>query len=349
MKKHIGSLLLWTFVFYYVFGPIQDWAATGDAEEVYVWLTNWKDFWLVSTSMLSFAAYSVGAYLSFYHTYPKRLYVQGILLLLLTIPTAIAFRFFIQEVLMPLLLGFGNYAPGYTMKYYFFDNLYYAFVFSAFGVIFFFLRYANYKEQQEKALAFENQQMQLSQLKSQLNPHFLFNALNNIYALVYEKSPHALAAVEKLSHLLRYSLYEKSDRVPLSKEWQFATDFMDMQRLRLAYEPVLDIDIPAPLPDVNLPPFTLIPFIENAFKHGDLQNPNAPLRIHMDCTDTHFQFSMSNQISQQQKDQTGGIGLENTRRRLDQYFDHQHELTITAQDHEFVVCLKIPLRLCSNA
>lgn len=346
MKKELSQVLFWTTVFYLVFGPIRNWGETGDVSRVYYWLFVKKDFLLVSTNLIAFMAYTVTAYLIFYYTYPLKKYALGLLFFLLSIPAVIAFRYILQEIVVKAIWGFGNYTEGYLLHDYFFDNLYYAFLFTSFGLIMYFIRYARYKEQQQRNFEIENQKTQLSLLRSQINPHFLFNALNNIYALVYEKSDSSLGALEKLSHLLRYSLYEKAELVSLQKEWHFIENFIELEQLRLPFQPLLLLGVPTVLPEIKILPFSLITFVENAFKHGDLKNVETPLRVDIKLDNSYFIFKIENSISEKEKDQTGGIGLENIKRRLSLFYQDQHTLEIKNSDGHFSVLFKIPLSLC---
>ena len=254
---------------------------------------------------------------------------------------AIAFRFVLQEKITLALFGISNYFD-YTLKYYFFDNLYYAIVYSAFGIIVYLVRYNNYREQQRQAAEIENQKTQLSLLRSQMKPHFIFNTLNNVYALAHEKSDKALVAIDKLSNLLRYSLYEKREVVPLAHEWSFMESYIEIQELRLAYQPAILYDVPQQPPDIQILPFSLIPFIENLFKHGELRYAHTPARIHLHTDDTYFHFCVSNNIRTQEKDEQGGIGLENTKQRLALYYGSRHQLSIQHHGHSYTVALQIP-------
>jgi LytS/YehU family sensor histidine kinase len=170
--------------------------------------------------------------------------------------------------------------------------------------------------------------------------------LNNIYALVYEKSESSLGALEKLSRLLRYSLYEKAELVSLDKEWHFIENYIELEQLRLSFKPAILIDLPEVIPSVNIPPFSLITFVENAFKHGDLQNSVRPLRIKMVLKKEGFTFKIENSIKQKEKDSTGGIGLANLQRRLAIFYQNQHELIIENNNNLFTVTFKIPLSRC---
>ncbi|MEL6656973.1 MAG: histidine kinase [Bacteroidota bacterium] len=247
---------------------------------------------------------------------------------------------------MRWLIGEGNYTDGYPLDLYFLDNLYYAFVFISFGVIMYFLRYSKFKEQQEQQLQIENQQIQLSLLRSQVNPHFLFNALNNIYALVNDENRKSLTALEKLSSMLRYSLYEQSEAVPLAQEWQRMEDYITLESMRLSYNPAILFDVPAEIPAVCVPPFMLIGLVENTFKHGLLNDPVQPVRIVLKQIDQRLQFKISNITAKREKDETGGIGLQNTRQRLALIYPGSHHFEVDESEHSFTVFLEIPAQSC---
>ncbi len=346
MKKNIGSLLLYSFLFYEVFGPLRRCLEGNDTSAFFRWTESTLNFLLISSGILAFMLYSVGAYLVLYYYYTKTSKQVALLLVLSVVPVAIAFRYFIQEILMRWLIGEGNYTDGYPLGHYFLDNLYYAFVFMSFGVIVYFIRYSKFKEQQEQQLQIENQKIQLSLLRSQVNPHFLFNALNNIYALVNDENKKSLSALEKLSSMLRYSLYEQSEAVPLAQEWQKMEDYIALESMRLPYNPAILFDVPPEIPAICVPPFILIGLIENTFKHGLLSDPQQPVRIVLKQSAQQLQFKISNMIAQREKDQTGGIGLQNTRQRLALIYPDQHLFKVEKNDQSFTVFLEIPAQSC---
>lgn len=346
MKRKIGSLLLYTFLFYQVFGPLREYLEGDDPYEIWNWFDTTQAFLLVSTSILAFMAYSLGAYLVLYYCYKKVHTWLLAILIVLVVPVSIAFRYLLQEVLMYWLTGEGNYTEGYPLDMYFIDNLYYAFVFVSFGVIIYFLHYSQYKEKQEQQLQIENQQIQLSLLRSQINPHFLFNALNNIYALVNENNKQSLPALEKLSSILRYSLYEQSEFVPFDKEWQKIEDYITLESMRLPYRPALLLDVPPTLPAVCIPPFLFIGLVENAFKHGQLDQPESPTRIKISQEKEVLRFQISNAIAQKNKDEVGGIGLQNIRDRLALIYPDTHTFEVENIEQQFSVLIEIPAKPC---
>lgn len=195
----------------------------------------------------------------------------------------------------------------------------------------------------------ENQKLQaeLSFLKLQVNPHFLFNALNNIYSLaVMEKSKKTGDSIMKLSELMRYVLYEKEDaenKVSLDKEIRHINSFIDLQKLRYAEDIFIHFSIEGETSGKKIPPLLLFPLIENSCKHGVLLNPEKPVSIQINASNGVMEFSIHNFKNDYLKDETGGIGLENVRKRLALLFPGRHTLHIRETESEFSVELQLPL------
>ena len=187
--------------------------------------------------------------------------------------------------------------------------------------------------------------LELDFLKSQINPHFLFNVLNSIYSLTEEDNPRAARIVEQLSAMMRYSLYETDGAlVPLHKELAFIRDYVGLEQLRTAKRLQLELVFPTtPNEDLQIAPFILIAFVENAFKHGvhnTTQKSWVKLEIRLD--DDDLTLIISNQKTPNASQQTGGIGLMNVRKRLDALYPG-HELTILDEDGAYHIHLKIRL------
>lgn len=195
----------------------------------------------------------------------------------------------------------------------------------------------------------ENQKLQaeLSFLKMQINPHFLFNALNNIYSMaVLERAQKTGNGIMKLSEMIRYMLYEKEDeqyRVTLDKEITHINNYIDLQKLRYEGNLYLHFTIEGNIAGRKVPPLLLFPLIENACKHGILQDPDRPVTIQMKVTDKKLDFSIHNFKHEFLKDQTGGIGLVNVQKRLSLLYPQQHLLHIQNTRKEFHVQLQLPL------
>jgi two-component system, LytTR family, sensor kinase len=190
----------------------------------------------------------------------------------------------------------------------------------------------------------QRQTSELALLRSQVNPHFLFNTLNNIYSLVYKKSDEAPAAVMKLSKIMRYMLYDSnSEKVQLEKEVDYLKSFIELQELRINQNGYVEFNIEGDIENRTIAPMLLIPFVENAFKHGG-KNHTPGIRIHLKAEPNLLYFGVTNykkrnQIAQ--NDEIGGIGLQNIKRRLELLYPGKHELIIDDGPMVFQVDLKI--------
>lgn len=210
-----------------------------------------------------------------------------------------------------------------------------------FSALFYLVRYAQYKELQQVELQLQNRQTELSFLRSQINPHFLFNNLNNIYALVYEQSPQALPAISGLSELLRYMLYDSSETLPLTTELNYLEKYIALQQLRFEQPSMILVTQSCSDDPVDIPPLILIAFIENAFKHGQPDTGQTWLKLDIKSDAHQLVFSCANVIGTSKKDSTGGIGLDNVRQRLNLLYPGRHTLDITDHNNWFAVKLQL--------
>jgi len=202
-------------------------------------------------------------------------------------------------------------------------------------------------EQRAKEIANEKLKTELSFLKAQINPHFLFNTLNNIYALASAQSEHTATAVLKLSSIMRYVLTEaRNDLVPLEKEILFTRHYIELQKMRLTDRTIVDFGVTGNPEGRQIAPLLLLPFVENAFKYGISTRERSPIRIELEINQEWLYFRISNQkhinTALKASDNTG-IGINNTRRRLDLYYEERYQLNIDDKAGEFSVHLKIPV------
>jgi two-component system, LytTR family, sensor kinase len=204
--------------------------------------------------------------------------------------------------------------------------------------------------QQEKIRStLENQKLQaeLSFLKMQVNPHFLFNALNNIYSLaVIEDSKRTGNSILKLSELIRYMLYEKEDgesKVSLDKEIHYINSYIDLEKLRHQDNTYINFSIEGDINGKRIAPLLLFPLIENAFKHGVLTEKDKPVNIDLKITGQQMQASITNFKNAYEKDNSGGIGLQNVKKRLELIYGSKHQLDINNSNGMFNVNLQLPL------
>ncbi|MBG6235789.1 sensor histidine kinase YesM [Pedobacter sp. CAN_A7] len=193
------------------------------------------------------------------------------------------------------------------------------------------------KKMHKNELAYEASERErisaeLSFLKAQINPHFFFNTLHTIYALMDTDQPAAKSSIYNLSHMMRYVLYDtKNDRTSLNKEIGFIEDYIALMKVRISDEVQIIVDKQTPMSDMKIVPMLLLPFIENAFKHGISAIEPSYIFIGIAMTDTEFIFEVRNSLFEdlgKQLDADQGIGIANTRRRLDLLYAGKYSLDI---------------------
>jgi sensor histidine kinase YesM len=187
---------------------------------------------------------------------------------------------------------------------------------------------------------------QLSSLKSQINPHFLFNTLNSIYVTAIEKSPVTAEMVQKLSEMMRYTMKDtQNDYVPIEEELQYIQNYIDLQKVRLDENIKLKYNVTGTVREQKIAPMLIIPFIENAFKHGVNGEEDSDLNINVVINDDEIHLLVENNKVQVQKGTTesSGLGIENTRSRLQMLYPNNYQLQIEDSILRFVVSLRIRL------
>lgn len=204
------------------------------------------------------------------------------------------------------------------------------------------LTMSNHLRQTEK----EKLSAQISSLKSQINPHFLFNTLNNIYATAIDQSPQTAEMVERLSEMMRYTMREtQNDFVPLEEEINHIENFIELQKMRLESKIKFEYTIEGNFSELQIAPMLLIPFIENAFKHGVNSEQDSNIRIKIDTRESELHFLVTNHKVNVQSEaiERNGLGIENTRHRLNLIYPSRHLLTIKENEKDFLVSLHINL------
>lgn len=186
---------------------------------------------------------------------------------------------------------------------------------------------------------------ELKFLKAQVSPHFLFNTLNNIYTLAYTGAKETAPMILKLSEMMRYMLYESNEQlVPLSQEVNYMENYISLQQLKQSEAQNITLEVNGPVGQWKIPPMLLIPFLENGFKHGNVNNTtDGWLHTSIVVDEGRLLFEVRNSVSQgaEQKDKVGGIGLENVNKRLQMIYPGRHEMSIEEPEGEYLVVLKI--------
>ncbi len=192
----------------------------------------------------------------------------------------------------------------------------------------------------------ERLQSELSALKSQINPHFLFNTLNSVYAETLGKANKAAEMILKLSDMMRYTLTEGHfDKVSIQREFDYIVNYIELQKLRLASKAKLEYRIINSANDLQIAPFLLIPFIENAFKYGVNSEQNSYVRIELKTINSELNLIVFNKKVETEKthQETFGLGIKNTKQRLALIYPDKHLLTIYETAADYLVSLHINL------
>jgi two-component system, LytTR family, sensor kinase len=188
---------------------------------------------------------------------------------------------------------------------------------------------------------------ELSLLRSQVSPHFMFNVLNNMVALARKQSDQLEPSLIKLSSLMRYMLYETDEeKVSLEKETEYLQSYIDLQQQRFGKKVTINTQFNQPDKTYFIEPMLLIPFVENAFKHGTGMIENARINIELTAANGKLQFIVQNKYNENSgeiKDKASGIGLTNVGRRLELLYNDDHELSIQKNNDLFTVKLQIQL------
>lgn len=216
--------------------------------------------------------------------------------------------------------------------------------FLRFAVVFFIALLLKINEQYKK-MKKEKIEAELAYLKTQINPHFLFNTLNTIYSLAVEQSRETADAVVKLSGMMRYVLKETTkDYIPLDVELEYIASYIDLQKNRFDDTVKLSYTVSGDPSGKRIAPLLLIPFVENTFKHGINPEADSVVNISIVVSGDELHMSVVNNIVPVQSEEPGsGIGIENTRARLAMLYPAAHKLSVTGQNGIFIVDLNLHL------
>jgi hypothetical protein len=196
----------------------------------------------------------------------------------------------------------------------------------------------------------ENEKLtaELNFLKAQINPHFLFNTLNNLYYLAYTQSPNTTEVISRLSQMMRYMIYDSNHpQVPLSKEIEYMQNYITLERLRLNDQVPVRLEVKGSPDGIQITPLIFITFLENAFKHGvSNSHPDSWVDVLIDIRENECFYRVQNsKVSQSVKtnEEKSGIGLQNVKRRLELSYPNQYLLKVREDDVSYSVQLHLTL------
>ena len=206
----------------------------------------------------------------------------------------------------------------------------------------------NRMQQRMVTMAKEKAEAELNFLKSQINPHFLFNSINSVYFLIDKNNTAARDALHKFSGMLRYQLYEMNgDSIPIEKEIAYLKNYVDLQKLRNDWNFSVEMDCAENVKEFTIEPLLLIPLVENAFKYiSHNQNQLNFIKTNMYLQQDHFHFDIVNSKEPVEKEVDGhnGIGLKNVKRRLELLYPGNHLIEIKDTDDFFSVALQLKIK-----
>lgn len=306
---------------------------------------SWPQAALVS--MIKIADLALVIYFANLFLVPKFLYRKKYFLFGLLFIAAIAASSFFKMWQLSSILGDSYLVEGDSIKEKVYNNFVTQFflVLASIGLksVVDYLRLQNKMAQMAK----EKAEAELNFLKSQINPHFLFNSLNAVYFLIDKENTTARAALHKFSDMLRYQLYEcNGEKIPIKKEISYLKDYVALQQLRVSDNTDIQFQCDAGVDNFSIEPLLLIPFVENSFKHLSHYSNDKENKVHISLSRTNgsMQFSVYNTTERQaSKIKEGGIGLANVRKRLELLYPGKHQFLITEKENSFRVDLTLSL------
>ncbi|MEN2488700.1 histidine kinase [Flavobacterium sp. B11] len=240
-----------------------------------------------------------------------------------------------------LILGFKKYKNPYFDNYVLMLSLLVLGISTSWAMLQYWQKAAQHKQklEQDKTAA------ELAMLKAQINPHFFFNSLNSIYSLTYTDIEDSRNALHTLSRMMRYLLYSTEEKTTLLKEAEFMRDFIALMKLRANSKLTITTDIPEKIHDYPIVPMLLLPLVENAFKHGVHATDKSEIYIKLTQNGSELEFEVENTYFEKTAvSDVGGIGLTNTKRRLQLIYPNQHFISFGVTDHgTYKIKLKINL------
>lgn len=328
LKRFLFQVLLWFLV----------WLSVGI--ESHFFRINGPTFLLQSATLLCLIFFAV----------PKLLFKNKLLIFLLFTVLLIILSTYVLNLLDPpnvnRVRSFRANGQQPLMSSRFFRQMIIITVTCLIAVIIETVTMAQQKQKSEALAKAELKESELKFLKMQINPHFLFNSLNNIYALSVTNSDKTQAGIHTLSLMLRYVLYESElPKVSLSKELEYIRHFIELFKLKSSEEYNIKFIEDIKSENIMIAPMLLVPFIENSFKHSGIEKRgNSFVNISLGADDKKIEFSVENSLPSEQliTDSHGGIGLENVKKRLNILYPETHILDIK-KTNTFKVMLKINL------
>ncbi|MGD9978110.1 MAG: sensor histidine kinase [Bacteroidales bacterium] len=302
---------------------------------------------LTMLPLLIVASYFTADYILPKYFYTRRYFKFGVALVFSGIFFVFAMRAYLFYVFFPEHYpDFNGHFPKF-MQFNIFQHIFYIYSTVAIVVMVKYIRRVNRIEAQKNMLEKQTIASELALLRSQVNPHFLFNTLNNINALIVRDSKRAYASILKLSEIMRYMLYDaKNETVFLKKEIEYINSYIGLLQLRVESPGFIKFDVQGYPEDISIAPMLFVPLVENAFKHGNKDATPPGVSISMKIEDRSIFFEVANYVKQNPEvvDSTGGIGIPNLKRRLELLYPNNHTFNVEIVDDKYIATLQVNLK-----
>lgn len=315
------------------------------------WGSYFDDYWYsLRSSLVEFPLHIVIVYFTIYHLIPKYILNKRYAEFFVFFMGALTFIYCVRTGLNYLLVTKNIWPEAEGVQNAFQFNHILAVMLGEFYVVAFVTAIkltVEWVHEKQKADNLKKLQLrtELNFLKSQIQPHFFFNTLNNLYALTLEKSDVASSVVLKLSDIMQYVLYEvKAPKISLLTEINYIKNFLDLEQLGKDDEIESKIELNGNLEGVEVPPLLFLPFIENCFKHGRVDNPHLNVQIRFKIKENKkLIFTVENNFNKLVKTTKHGIGNSNVRRRLELLYGNQYKLEANVEKNNYKVKMSFPL------
>ncbi|MES2275342.1 MAG: histidine kinase [Bacteroidota bacterium] len=342
--KYLRIEILFFVIFYYLFPILTDVEYSYNEMHHAALFTKNIDFDLIygTTNLLSGLVFYAIVRKSLLHKKPVQFTIYTVLFL-------IGMHYYMQGVY--IAIGHINWFPDKIRhdalrwskaKVIHFSVIYMFREFLCIGALAYFIRSAK-QDTQMRELKEQQLLTELTYLKAQLHPHFFFNTMNNIYALALKRSEATAPLVAKLADMMRYILYEaERQRVPLTKEVQFLTDYIDAEKIRQHSNNQINFDVQGITDGATIQPLLLLPFIENAFKHGlEQETGNGFVNVVLCLADDELILQVNNSKPAKTQPSQKGIGLQNAVKRLNLLYPNKYVLDIKDDERQYQLNLTL--------
>jgi len=315
------------------------------------WGSYFNDYWYsIKSNAVEFPLHIIIVYFNIYYLVPKLILKRQYLKYFIYLMTSLAVLYVVRTELIYYLVNKNiwpeavGHQNAFTFNHIVAVTLGEIYVIALVSAIKLTIDWVVEKRRNEELLKIQLK-TELNFLKSQIQPHFFFNTLNNLYALALEKSERVPDVILKLSEIMQYVLYDvKDSKIDLLKEINYIYSYLELEKLRYGDNINSKIIIKGNIDNLNVPPLLFMPFIENCFKHGTKNNNNINVKINFNRKKNFLLFNVENNFIDITNTMTKhGIGVKNVKRRLQLLYKSNFKLRTDLKDNKYVVNLIIPI------